>query len=178
MYHDFLNWLPKTVLFGVGGVVLTALVLSRLVEGRKYLADLFGPPGRWLHRRHEHNELLRSEERKRELREVLFDKDAPDYRALKRRTDALYKLVKTLEAEIVKLKIVEKINAANWDMTSAYLREDAHWHITAGVAIAEQGIELPEHRSYTKFCVDYRELHGGTHHSRRWDDEEEPDEDE
>lgn len=151
---------------------MAVLVLVRLAEGSKAIGDMLGPPGRWLRRRFEHNEMLRREERKREFREVLLDQDSPDYKALQRRTDTLCKMIKQLEAEIKQLKKIEQANAVNWDMTAEYLREDAQWHIDAGISLAEKNIKLPKHRSYSQFCREYRATHD-IKYGRRWSDAEE-----
>ena len=106
--------------------------------------------------------MLRREERKREFREVLTGERSADYKAMQRRIDVIYSLFKESEKEIEKLKAIEQGHAINWDMTSAYLREDAQWHIVAGVKMAEMGIKLPRHRSYSQFCRDYKRTKGGS----------------
>lgn len=156
MSTDLARWLPESVVYAVTLIVVVVLVLSRLAEGSKHIADLLGPPGRWLRRRHERNEMLRAQERKREFREVVNGERAVDYKAMQRRVDVLYGLFEESQEEIRKLKAVEQGHAINWDMTSAYLREDAQWHIVAGVKMAEMGIKLPRHRSYSQFCRDYK----------------------
>jgi hypothetical protein len=129
---------------------------------------MLGPPGRWIRRRYQQ-------------RARLALKVADDYKTLLRRIDDLEKMVRTvqresrdrerkLEAKIKKLEIVEETNAAHQDMTAEYLREDAQWHIDAGLVAVEEKYRLPPHRSYTKFCNDYRQKHG-MGYARRWDDD-------
>lgn len=160
MSHNLSQWVPESVTWLVAGLVMFGLVAARLAETKKNIAELLGPPGRWLFRRFEHNELLRREERQREFREAIKRDRTADYKAMQRRVDILYGLFKESETEIEKLKAIEKGHEINWDMTASYLREDARWHITVGVKMAEMGIKLPRHRSYSQFCREYKVTRG------------------
>lgn len=157
MPHDLTQWLPESVIYGVAVIVLVTMVVVRLAEGSKAVGDMLGPVGRWLQRRYERNEMSRREERKQEVREVLTGERAVDYQAMQRRIDVLFGLFQGAQNEIENMK---SEHAINWDMTAAYLREDAQWHINAGVMMAEKGIKLPKHRSYSQFCREYRHARG------------------
>lgn len=149
---EILNRLPSFAFWAVLIVSIFGFVVTRLVESWDKTAELFGPVGRWLRRRAKD----RKAQWQREIREAV---DAPDYKALQRRISTLEKLVHKLETEIKKLELVEEIHSAHQDMDAEFLREDAQWHLDAGMVTAEAGFELPSHRSYTRFVRDYREKH-------------------
>ena len=170
MSPEVARWLSESVVYLLAGSVAVFLAVVRLCEGSKRIGDALGPVGRWLHRRYMHNEMMRREDRIQEYREALLDENSKEYLALQRRCDALYKMVTSLERDAKQSKKVERANAANWDMTSEYLRYDAQYHMDAVVQCAEQGLTLPTHRSYTQFCQEYRRIHGGQKYGRRWYD--------
>lgn len=167
MPPELIQWLPRSIVYSVLLIVAAAFVLSRLAEAFEVAANMMGPPGRWIRRRYQKRAAQRQEELQHTIREAV--KEAADYKVLQRRIETLDRLVKKLEAEITKLELVEATSAARQDMTAEYLREDAQWHIDAGVLAAERKIKLPPHRSYTRFCREYREKHG-MQYGRRWND--------
>lgn len=170
MPPELIQWLPRSVAVVAAIVVAILFIISRLCETKEQVANALGPFGRAIHRRY-----------KERVRRAAFDEAA--YRALQRRIDQLEKLIRKLEREaevkihkleneIKKLEIVEEVHAAHQDMTTEFLREDAQWHIDAGISAAEERYQLPSRRSYTQFCHDYREKHG-LQHGRRWSDDSE-----
>jgi hypothetical protein len=169
MPPEVVHWLPRSVVYAVLALVAIGFVLSRLAEAREDIANMLGPVGRWLRDRAKRQARERQRDLDRSIRAAL--KGAADYRAMQRRIESLEKLVHKLEAEIKKLRLVEETNAAHQDMTAEYLREDAQWHIDAGMLAVEDGFDLPPHRSYSKFCVDYRKKQG-MGYGRRWNDDQ------
>jgi len=154
---EVIHWLPRSAVYVVLALVTIGFVLSRLAEAREDIANMLGPVGRWLRGRAKQRVRERQEELDRTIRAAL--RDAADYRVIERRLTSTEKVVQALESEIAKLRLVEESNAAHQDMIAEYLREDAQWHIDAAMLAIEKRFKLPPHRSYTKFCNEYRQQH-------------------
>lgn len=129
-------------------------MLARVVGGSKAIAELLGPLGRWLRRRDDNR---KAKDRRKAV-------ESSDYQFLQRRIVVLEKLVRKLETgaehdarRIRKLELVEEVHAARQDMDAEFMREDAQWHVDAGVLAVEKRFRMPPRRTYTQFVREHRE---------------------
>lgn len=149
---DLWHKLPIPVIYvvGIGIIVSLAVIrLSEVIAASETIAKACGPPGRWWRQRIKDRAAKAKQERLDEMREAF---GTPEFRMLQRRIGSLDKMMHIMESEI-------RVILDTREMDSAYLREDAEWHIRAGVLAAEQNFRLPKHRSYTQFCREWRILH-------------------
>jgi len=154
MSDHFVSWLQN----GVTITVLAGLILTRVAEGSKHVADLLGPLGRKVRERSQRREMVRTESIKREFQEAM--KQGPDYQALMRRIEIMDRLIHEMEAEIKTLKRSKELDAQDRDMNAAYIGYTLRYQGAADIFAAEMGFELPPRTTYTEFCRKYRAERG------------------
>lgn len=146
MNDEILAYLPPGWLLIVATLMVTAFTASRLTEAYDGFAKVLGPLGRyWRNRAIKRQEELeaRAKVLGREVaREIAYEVVPPDYEALRQ------SLLRVLE----RVSAMEEVEAIN----QAYLIEDAKWHLTVDVSLAERGVAVPPRLTYTEFAAKYK----------------------